>query len=243
MGLLQNSSSLPFHQRSKNSRFRRLPGLQSQIDLNIEANFKHYKIQDKVVAWLGIDIAEWLKDDTVCLGKLYSGKSIEADGIESPEVETVKLNTFDQVFHIKFETCLFLYNLFFVQFDAIVTDPPFGRREKSFGLSLDTSLGDSMSSTAYLFAVGLKKLKLYGKLVFYFPTDAESTFDEVLSNLTTIEQLGRSILKSSIEFSNTNSNGDDHNSLDNKFILESITENNLHSSLSRWLCVFRKIIP
>jgi len=74
--------------------------------------------------------------------------------------------------------------------DAIVTDPPFGRRERTYSVeSMKLFYSDSIISTAQLFIFSCKKLKLSGKLVFWFPTTGSCDRNDVIDILDNVKQI------------------------------------------------------
>jgi tRNA G10 N-methylase Trm11 len=112
-----------------------------------------------------------------------------------------------------------------------VTDPPFGIREKAQGQASDSEQGDSITATAYLQAVAVKRLKVDGRLVFFLPTSINADRAKAMHKLQEIEDFSKKIL-SETAVSNMTTNY--------PLRLESLTESKLHSSLSRWLCVYTK---
>jgi len=139
-----------------------------------------------------------------------------------------------------------------IQFDAIVTDPPFGRREKARGMStdmLDASDGDSSSrlAIAHLLALASKSLRARGRLVFWLPVARVSDKGVARRKLDIIERLACRILREGESSSTDIDNFELASNLlhvtpcaELRLTLKSMTEDRLHSQLSRWLCVYEK---
>lgn len=113
-------------------------------------------------------------------------------------------------------------------FDAIVTDPPYSRRERAVGSTITTgSTGTSTSAGSYdgcsdiirtLCDVASARLKPRGRLVFWYPTDAFVAEDDVKGMLqATLSAEARSAL-----------------------VLDRLTCEKLHDKLWRWLVVYRR---
>ena len=82
-------------------------------------------------------------------------------------------------------------------------------------------MGDSRRSVATLLLIACHRLKLGGRLVFWLPTSAETSFDALIDILHDIEKLTYSDIEKDLKFL-------------------SATPQHLHSKLSRWLCVYEK---
>lgn len=156
----------------------------------------------------------------------------------------------------------------FIQFDAIVTDPPFGKRERaenfaenSSGSSSDSPsvipvsllpslgsvecLGDPSAVLVTLFRVALQRLKLGGMLVFWLPTRAFTTAEEVREYVGNIQDTARPLNAGNDAGNASSMDGDtiSHNSSrkDSRGVLqlERVTAEELNDNLWRWLCVLQ----
>ena len=115
-------------------------------------------------------------------------------------------------------------------FDAIVTDPPFGRRERAHDPSLGLNTGkaargDPMGKCGdthiTLLQVAARVLKPGARLVFWMPTDAD----------VDVKGLRKGILGPMQHISG----------VDSTLSFVRARRQPLHSNLARWLCVYRKI--
>ena len=96
--------------------------------------------------------------------------------------------------------------MLYLQFDAIISDPPFGKRERTTGLSdtvhSDTCLteipslldcvpamGDSQAALIMLFQVAAQRLKPQGRLVFWLPTRSGTTVQEIERFIEAVQHL------------------------------------------------------
>jgi len=107
-------------------------------------------------------------------------------------------------------------------FDAIVTDPPFGRREKAMGVSKDSPMGHNDETITMLFNIAAKRIKVGGRLVFWLPTEAFYTEDNAISLLQTLMGKANSLANKKLKF-------------------RRVREDMLHDRLSRWLCIYEVI--
>ena len=122
-----------------------------------------------------------------------------------------------------------------MEFDAIISDPPFGRRERaSLAISHDSGISaqdallgkpingfheDSRFATTQLLHVASHRLKVGGKLVFWLPTEASLAASEVESLLHTYTR--------SIRVSN--------------LLFQRAQKQIINGGVWRWLCVYKKI--
>jgi tRNA G10 N-methylase Trm11/DNA-directed RNA polymerase subunit M/transcription elongation factor TFIIS len=109
------------------------------------------------------------------------------------------------------------------KFDAIVTDPPYSRRERAQAYDKSRPMGDPLATTSCLLSLANSRLKKGGRLVFWLPTDAFITEIEVRALLQEIESE-----------SSLNVGGD----LGLEFV-RAVPEE-LNRSLWRWLCVYTR---
>ncbi len=126
-----------------------------------------------------------------------------------------------------------------MEFDAIISDPPFGRRERSLFAtnynseddsvtgSVETTFSsnfvggfheDSRYAVTNILYVASRILKVGGKLVFWLPTEAHLTTGEVESLLNTYVN---SIRVNNLQF-------------------QRVQKQVINSGVWRWLCVYRK---
>jgi tRNA G10 N-methylase Trm11 len=144
------------------------------------------------------------------------------------------------------------------QFDAIVTDPPYSRREKAHGFSVsaDAPMGDPHSTYTTLFRLAARRLKPGGRLVFWLPTDAFLSDVEVKGMLDGMVRVAADSYTNSDSYQgNEHRNRDDgqQNRVGNRELsegggdgaisglkFERMTKEELHNSLWRWMCVYTK---
>ena len=107
------------------------------------------------------------------------------------------------------------------KFHAIVTDPPFGRREKAMGSCAESPLGDSKLTISSLLAIAGYRLRLLGRLVCWLPTEASVAESDVIRSLDEMQIEGGDMAL--------------------KMKLLRLRVQPLNSGLWRWLCVFQKI--
>ena len=128
-------------------------------------------------------------------------------------------------------------------FDAIVTDPPFGRRERAHSLGREVGGGDrddgdgdgggggnggSSAIHAMLLAVAAQRLRPGGRLVFWLPTDVDVTHEVLLRDvLGPLERAAGVVV-----------DGGDGCTAVLAFVRA--RRQPLHSNLVRWLCVYRR---
>jgi len=154
-----------------------------------------------------------------------------------------------------------------LQFDAIIADPPFGRREKMTpAVSLPASIVDAPSDSTSaliqplftpalhmgecnsellttLLRVAICRLVSQGKLVLWLPTKANTEESVVIEYLNTLITIAAA--KDAISYSDVNkaSSAEDSASKDKAvepvLRLERVTAETLNDSLWRWLCVFK----
>ena len=110
-------------------------------------------------------------------------------------------------------------------FDFIVTDPPFGRRERAAGSassspSLNNAMGEPDIAVEFMLQVAEKRLNNEGTIAFWMPTESSTTLDTLKEKLKVLEKRA-GIESSSLKFKRA-------------------TRQELHSGLSRWLCVYSK---
>ena len=129
---------------------------------------------------------------------------------------------------------IFAYLYTILQFAAIVSDPPFGIREKAYGhaqsypttntpTTPNSTMGDCKRAVSTLFSIAKQHLQLHGKLVFWLPTPAEVTNEGL-----------QVILNDIIAYT-----GDIQ--VAQELVYIKATPQYLHSKLTRWLCVYQKI--
>ena len=116
------------------------------------------------------------------------------------------------------------------QFDAIVTDPPFGKREKAMGSTPDEPMGDSRLTLAHLLVIASHRVKSGGRLVFWMPTAGFVTDDEVRDQLTQLE-------KQADQYCRAAGLG----LVSDVLLFERATPQDLNSKLWRWLCVYKRL--
>jgi tRNA G10 N-methylase Trm11 len=109
------------------------------------------------------------------------------------------------------------------KFDAIVTDPPYSRRERAQAYDKSKPMGDPLATTSCLLSLANYRLKKGGRLVFWLPTDAFISEQEVRVLLQEIESGSRLTV-----------GGD----LGLEFV-RAVPEE-LNRSLWRWLCVYTR---
>eukprot|EP01041_Mallomonas_annulata_P007349 gene7349-15000_t len=105
-----------------------------------------------------------------------------------------------------------------MELDAIVTDPPFGRREKAMGATSDLPLGNNRITSSALLALAGYRLRVGGRLVFWLPTDGFVSEEEVLVLLAAMRTEGGVMAE--------------------RLTLYRTRAQHLHDGLWRWLCVF-----
>ena len=142
---------------------------------------------------------------------------------------------------------IFAYLYTILQFAAIVSDPPFGIREKAYGHAQSypttntpttnttttptpttnptptNTMGDCKRAVSTLFSIAKQHLQLHGKLVFWLPTPAEVTNEGLLVILNDIIAYTGDI------------------QVAQELIYIKATPQYLHSKLTRWLCVYQKV--
>lgn len=99
------------------------------------------------------------------------------------------------------------------QFDVVLSDPPFGIRERSLG-------DDTQHPLVTLLAIANKRLRVGGRLVFWMPSEALDSDDEVAHRLGEYSVQAGSV---------------------SALRLIRATRQQLSSKLSRWLCSFEKV--
>ena len=99
-------------------------------------------------------------------------------------------------------------------FDVILSDPPFGIRERSLG-------DETQHPLVTLLAIAKKRLRTGGRLAFWMPSEAFDGEDEVAHRLREYSYQAGST--SNLRFARA-------------------TRQHLSSKLSRWLCLFEKVI-
>ena len=107
-------------------------------------------------------------------------------------------------------------------FDAIVTDPPFGRREKAMGVSKLFPMGLNDETIVVLFNIAAKRIKVGGRLVFWLPTEAFCTENQVINLLQTLLVKANTFAQKKLKFIR-------------------VREDALHDRLWRWLCIYEII--
>ncbi len=110
--------------------------------------------------------------------------------------------------------------------DAILSDPPFGIREKAFGhaqFNSSTSMGDSKRAVITLYHIALCHLKKSGRLVFWFPTSANLSQDDIRIQLKELESM------TGVP------------DIEKQLVLIEAIPQDLHSKLSRWLCIYQRL--
>ncbi len=152
--------SKPRAGRSKNTNLVRKNGL-NQLGWCAADNFPHYGLSERLLGLLACDVRDWLVPPDV---QRQDGNYAAVTTIDQQPLSPQS----------------------FSLFDAIVTDPPYGKREKTGG---STSCGDlsvpepSETSDGYnandvlevaviLFRVASRRLRPGGRLVFWLPTEA-----------------------------------------------------------------------
>jgi len=198
LGLLEGGSDLPAKDRSKNNRFKRHGERlgEDQLDRSTRDNFNYYGVSSQLEALLACDVREWIPSST-------------------PNEDDVMQN----------------YGLF----DAIISDPPFGRREKAKGGGREDEeeegtegeetaeafrirgMGDPDSTLVALLSLSRARIKKGGRLVFFLPTDAFVSEEEVREKLSLLLQKANSV---------------------ESLNLERVCAERLHDKLWRWLIVF-----
>jgi len=176
--------------RSKNSNFKRNKGL-SQEGLAPIDNFNYYGLRHHLKNLYGMDAKIWDSND--------DDGDDDGDADYLPDIQDA-LKTYKE-------------------FDAIVTDPPFGRREKAMGVSKVSPMGHNDETITTLFNIASRRIKTRGRLVFWLPTEAFWTEDNVISLLESL-------------LSKANSNAQ------KRLKRIRVREDMLHDRLWRWLCVY-----
>ena len=203
LGLVDLTNST-YKSRSKNARFKRrnkVNGLEwNQLNGSIIMNFEYYGLERKVLSLIACSVEAWS---------------------QLPSTGTPTVNEFPL-------------------FDAIVTDPPFGRRERVFSseqvnaelISSELSgfHNDSKYAIVMLFIVAMKRLKHGGKLVFWLPTEAFLTRQEVELMLETYKS-------SAISISNAYADP----GVGKKLIFENAKQQELNYGVWRWLVRYRSV--
>eukprot|EP01042_Synura_sphagnicola_P002773 gene2773-3379_t len=156
---------------SKNSKFRRKGFLdRQQHNKDINSNFEHYGLDHLVWGLAGIDVQLWLTEEAekAIIGRLgpywISSEDTDAEGRERSRRA--------------------------LEFDAIVTDPPFGRRERALASTPDMPMGDPDLTTSVLFAVAGTRLKPGGRLVFWRPAGPLETEESMRLQLEALRSRG-----------------------------------------------------
>lgn len=200
LGLL-DLANITYKERSKNARFKRRNKDNGeewdQLHGNAQMNFAYYGLESKLSALISCSIEAWA---------------------EHPSASVPALDKYPL-------------------FDAIVTDPPFGRRERVTSGSgnqefetklLATNLGgfhkDSMLAVVMLLVVAMKRLKPGGRLVFWLPTEASLTSEQVRDMLVTYEDSARAIC----------------NVRSSKLVFEGVKPQELNFGVWRWLVRYSK---
>ena len=131
-----------------------------------------------------------------------------------------------------------------------MSDPPFGIREKAYGHAqtdsstttntnitttnttstypttntpTNSTMGDCKRAVSTLFLIAKQHLQLHGKLVFWLPTPAEVTNEDLQVILNDIVAYTGDI------------------SVAQQLVYIKATPQYLHSKLTRWLCVYQKV--
>lgn len=166
LGLLPKDS--PLNLRSKNSKFKRFTTgnrltqdseAPMQLNADMVSNFDFYNISERLVGRVAGDARQWLQTPVMSHSLTPTDKIRELEVAEGRSVHS------------------------FQQFDAIVTDPPFGRREKAVGITAEAPLGDPGLTIAVLLGIAGTRLRPKGRLVFWFPTDGNVTEKDVIERL------------------------------------------------------------
>ena len=227
----------------KNTNFRRhgLMKDHDQGDLDTSHNFIHYEMEDRLEALRACDVREWLKE-----------------GGGNGEDENIKL------FQPNSD-----HNIREMLFDAILTDPPYARRERAVSalgasqedmpnFATSAHMGDPMDVLCSLMQVAQVKVKKGGKLVFWYPSDAEVDETEVWSALERVRDRATEETSKRLDAENKENKEnkgvegleghiedhiEDHiegypRPIQRQLKLKRITPQILHNRLWRWLVVF-----
>jgi tRNA G10 N-methylase Trm11 len=182
----------------------------------------YYQLQDRVMALLGCDAKRWQDLGAYQMRHIQHEEDAIVDDIipvrlysQSAERET-------------FDTDIVRHNFL----SAIVTDPPYGRREKaqetrglleeSDALAFATSkhMGDPREITSLLFMMARRLVRKGGRLVFWYPTEANVEGEVIIRELEEIETRSRQ-------------EQDEY-----ELRLVRVTADKLHDKMWRWLVVY-----
>jgi tRNA G10 N-methylase Trm11 len=181
--------------RSKNGNFVRKGG-GDQSDKSIRDNFIHYSLDKNLLALIDMNAEEWAESQSALHRNTYDGSDFDRTDDRGWNDSQRKWASY-------------------AKFDAIVTDPPYGRKEKlviapSLTPTSDTDSPDvcnrlqpctggnasegndpdvsNVATMGCLFKIAARRLRSGGRLVFWLPTECDLTDSQLRAQLRLFEQ-------------------------------------------------------